>query len=373
MQLINNKKIKLSIATALVCSSLSAEDVVSFQILNYSENNDRIDVIAPSLAFEKDFGVDYTLNVDIVGDSVSGATPTWKDVDSTSGASKLSKSGDYVYDKVEMDDDNRLALSTSLLIRDENRDETTFGVAYSTESDFRSYEASINHLKYLDESHNKSISVGFSYQKNDLLDYDAISGASSTESFDKISLEAGFTQIIDKDSIIKPSIFYSYEDGFLDNPYLRVIKNINGVEELIKEHRPDTKAIYGVSTKYIRSLSKNLIIHSDYRFYHNNWDINSHTIDNSLYYTLNDKITLIPSFRYYMQSEASFYSDKAFSSSSKEYSSDYRLSDFDSTHTGLRVEYKYSSELSFNFSTSFYSQSTGLDATMISSGFEYKY
>ena len=66
-----------------------AEDFVRVQYLQYNESDDRIDVIAPSIEINKDLGTDYTLNFKMVGDTVSGASPSY--IDTSSGASAYNR------------------------------------------------------------------------------------------------------------------------------------------------------------------------------------------------------------------------------------------------------------------------------------------
>ena len=108
----------------------------------------------------------------------------------------------------------------------------TIGGNYSTEHDYDSTELSTEYLHYLDSSKNQSITIGGSYQKNDVSIYcklntgacDSSSGASEKiKDLEVITTEIGFTQILDKTSLIKGSIFYINEDGYLSNPYMRVV------------------------------------------------------------------------------------------------------------------------------------------------------
>ena len=96
----------------------------------------------------------------------------------------------------------------------------------SQEHDYDSNEVSAEYLHWLDKSKNQAISFGASYQKNKIKvlcslnnsssECDSSSGASEASSEDKdisvINSEIGFTQVIDKTSLIKTSLFYSYED-----------------------------------------------------------------------------------------------------------------------------------------------------------------
>jgi len=70
--------------------------------------------------------------------------------------------------------------------------------------------------------------VSLSFQKNKIKigcylgnsDCDGISGASSKVNV--LNTQIGFTQIIDKSSLVKMALFYINEHGYLINPYMRI-------------------------------------------------------------------------------------------------------------------------------------------------------
>ena len=77
----------------------------------------------------------------------------------------------------------------------------------------------------------------------------------------------------------------SNEEGYLSNPYYNVVRNNNGTTaDVIAERRPDTRAAKGFNLKYIRALSDKLSTKLRYKYYKDDWDINSHTIDINNYY-----------------------------------------------------------------------------------------
>jgi hypothetical protein len=49
---------------------------LDLKTLVYLEDNDRIQVIAPSVQFERDLNAMFTLRIDGVYNAISGATPT---------------------------------------------------------------------------------------------------------------------------------------------------------------------------------------------------------------------------------------------------------------------------------------------------------
>ena len=376
MQLKNFNSISKITAIAIVASNaLYAENYVAVEFLQYDENNNRVSVSAPSLSASYDIGTDYTIKADFVHDAVSGATPSWQP-DSSSGASSRDNSGDYIYEKQTFDE-ARNAGSVMLTTRFENRDELYTGIDYSRESDFDSKAVSAEYMHYTDKSHNQSINFGVSYGMNEILsyDYDTGSGASQKETSTSINIQAGISQIINDHSLLKVEGFTILDDGYLTNPHANIVRDYGtATQNLITENRPDKRTAYGVNLKYISMFGDNLSFKTNYRFYTDDWDVTSHTLDNDIYYSLNKKITLGAGFRIYTQSEANFYNKKKdFFTDEKFASSDERLSQFDALTYKASIDFKQNDSISYNLGGEFYSQSTGLDATMFTAGIKYRF
>jgi hypothetical protein len=375
MQLIN---IKLSVVTTLAIiasNALYAENYVAVEFLQYDENNDRVSVSAPTLSASYDIGTDYTVKADFVHDAVSGATPVWQS-DTASGASKRDDSGDYVYKNQEFKE-ARNAGSVMLTTRFDNRDELYTGIDISRESDFDSKSLSAEYMHYTDKSHNQSINIGASFAYNEILsyDYDTGSGASAKETATSINLQGGIAQVLSESSSAKAEAFVIVDDGYLTNPHATVVRNYGTAEQkLTTEKRPDKRTAYGANLKYVSMIGNDVSYQANYRFYTDDWDISSHTIDNDIYYAMNDDLTFGLGLRYYTQTEASFYNEKKdFFKNEELASSDERLSSFNALTYKASVDYTINDDISYNLGAEFYSQSTGLDATMITTGIKYKF
>lgn len=398
MQLKKINSISKITAIAIVASNtLYAENYVAVEYLQYDENHNRVSVSAPSLTLSYDVGTDYNIKADFVHDAVSGATPTWKS-DSGSGASaKSSRSGDYTYGNQSFSE-ARNAGSVMITKRFENRDELYAGLDYSRESDFDSKSISAEYLHYTDTSHNQSFNIGISYAFNEILsnvngteekenrrykddddenenEFDSDSGASQKEESYSLNIQAGVSQVLNDHSALKLEAFTLLDDGYLTNPHANVVRNHNRTNQaLVTENRPDKRRAYGATLHYITMLGESISFKTNYRFYHDDWKINSHTFDTDIYYNLNKKITLGAGLRYYTQSEADFYhKDKEFFTNETYASSDERLSAFDAKTYKASINFKQNSNISYNLGGEFYSQSTGLDATMFTGGVKYRF
>ena len=380
-------KNKLSILTCslLAASSLSAEDYVSVQFVQYDESDDRASISSPSIELSKDFGVDYNLKVGLTTDSVSGASPTW--YDSTSGASAYSREtgihkDDVKYDNIKYDDD-RVAANALFTTRFASRDELSVGLNYSTENDYEAREVSAEYLSYLGTSKNQSLSFGLSYQANSIdvvcienEACDSSSGASGqTMDLNVVSAEIGFTQILNQDSLAKVSFFYINEDGYLSNPYMNVVRSSSpssSIVDVVAENKPDKRVAYGATLQYTVAITDTISSNSTYRFYNDDWDIMSHTISSELYYELGRSWILGAGLRYYTQSEAEFYSAGYFSDE-KYASSDERMRSFDAMGYKINADYKIWPSLSMNAGLNFYDQLDSFNATYYNIGLKYRF
>ncbi len=376
------KKLSILTAIALSISTVYAEDYVSVQFLGYDEDSGRTTVFSPIFGINKDFGTDYSFNLSFGADSISGASPTF--YDSISGASASSRgvtsSSSVAYGDIDYDDVRKF-VSLNGTKRFSSRDELLVGISTSDESDYRSLEISSEYLHYLDSSKNRSITIGGSYQKNSVLipchgnpQCDSESGASKSFDIDVMNVKLGFTQIIDKTSLFKTSIFYGLEDGYLGNPYMNIVRNFSTTPLIEAERKPDTRSSYGATLQYTKALNDKLSAIGDYRYYSDDWEISSHTISLELNYDLSDKWSFGSGVRYYTQSEAKFYNENMDYFTSEKYaSSDRRMSSLDSINYKVSADYKFSEKISINSAIIYYDQPDWFNSIYYTIGAKYFY
>ncbi|HEY5239663.1 MAG TPA: DUF3570 domain-containing protein, partial [Rhizomicrobium sp.] len=136
-----------------------------------------------------------------------------------------------------------------------------------------------------------------------------------------IEANLGLTQILDKNSLLSGSIGFTNSTGYLSNPYKATILAFDDPDQFLDstglrfvvikgalEQRPAERDQLTASTRYVRYFDDfDGALHLGYRFYHDDWDINAHTLDASWYQPLGDGWVLVPGARYYSQSKAFFY------------------------------------------------------------------
>ena len=125
--------------------------------------------------------------------------------------------------------------------------------------------------------------------------------------------------------------------------------------------------------QYSKLITNKLATNLSYRFYNDDWDITSHTIDTEFNYEINDKLNIGVGLRYYTQSESEFYSDKSdYFTTQKYLSSDRRVSDFDSINYKINTEYKVNSDITLNANINYYKQDD-FDAIYFGVGAKYRF
>jgi hypothetical protein len=127
-------------------------------------------------------------------------------------------------------------------------------------------------------------------------------------------------------------------DGYLSDPYKKVWRA--DLSNTVADARPNERQQLVLNVRMRHYLpAVRAALHVDYRFFDDDWDISSHTVDLAWYQNLGDNWQLTPSLRYYSQSQAYFYGPFFYNARSDGYaSSDYRLSPYGALSFRLRLE-----------------------------------
>ena len=380
-------QLKYSLVALTALANLYAQDYVLVQYMHYDEDSGRTTIHSPTIEINKDFGLDYTLHASGVIDDVSGASPTY--YDAASGASAKVIRGNVLQSDIRYGDisysDRRKAFGISLTHRLQSRDELTVGYNYSDEKDYLSNEISISFLHYLDSYKNSSIDMGVSLQKNrtylgcylNFRECDAISGASSkvlAKDAYLTTTQIGFAQILDPRSVAKVALFYTFEHGYLNNPYQRVVRNYYTSPTITPENRPRKRKEYGIVLEYDKSLSDTLTLLTSYRYYYDDWDITSHTFRIQSFYDVSQKFQIGLDLRAYHQTKAKFFSAQRDYFTDQPYAtSDRRLGYLTSYTAIISGEYRMNRKISYNMAIGLYDQIDYFTSTIYTAGVRYSF
>lgn len=360
----SNQLRSLLLAVYLVSSTpklVVGEDSITYKYEDYQEDNDRIRVVAHYVRAEKDLGVNTTLSVVGLVDTITGSSPTGEPIQ------------DEDPDQVPLDylEDERKSVVVNL--EHKRGDHSfTFEVSHSDESDYLSQGGTLSYKRELNKN-NTTLQAGYS-----LLD-DELTAVSLPEPETKIShdLFFGISQVIDTSTVLRTNIAYGQENGYLADPYKGVLKSVEILPEfflpiLFPENRPRSREKWIFFTEVLRDFDKlKASMQASYRYFSDDAGIDSHTFTWEWFQKLSEKVILKPIYRYYKQSEANFYfynldqtdiiPDRDLSGTGPYYSSDHRLSKME-THTyGLKLIWFMTDDLEFNVKFNRY-EMKGLDA-----------
>jgi hypothetical protein len=249
-----------------------------------------------------------------------------------------------------------------------------------------------NGVTVLDQSGNASTS----YLPSDYKPWDKTNRNSYSASF-------GFSQVATKK--MQFSLFFDIlsQNGMLSTPYQRVyfadkanyyigdpqyipVYNTpqnQGVYQLADdiERLPNTrfKLPFGARLNYY--INERVTLRTYYRYYWDNWNINSHTASIEVPVKISDKFTIFPMYRYYTQQKSKYFAPfETHLSTEKYYTSDYDLSTFNASQYGVGLTYtdiftsakiwKFGLK-NIDFRYNYYDRNDGLSANIFTIGVKF--
>jgi Protein of unknown function (DUF3570) len=203
-------------------------------------------------------------------------------------------------------------------------------------------------------------------------------------------LNLGVSQILSKNTLFQSTAGYTNQSGYLSNPYKYVYirgevtaeeyyqieqastgtpfdwNSVTQLEmvgiELFREARPDQRNLFSLSNRinhYIPELDATA--HADYRFFTDDWGINSHTLELKWFQSLPNGFTVTPSFRYYTQSQADFFAPYFLAPRADGYyTSDFRMADFGAVSGGVTFSKQFSKGLTLDAGFEYYTRQSDL-------------
>jgi hypothetical protein len=183
------------------------------------------------------------------------------------------------------------------------------------------------------------------------------------------NFNTSLSQVISKNTLVQSTASFTHQSGYLSNPYKYVYirgeitpeeyyqmyadgDTVNWDEitqlevvgtELFREVRPDKRNIFSLSNRVNQYLPElDASIHFDYRFYTDDWNVNSHTFELKWFQSLPGGFMVTPGIRYYSQSAAEFFAPYFLAPRADgHYSSDFRLSAFGDLSGGVTVSKEF--------------------------------
>ncbi|EKD41471.1 MAG: hypothetical protein ACD_73C00709G0002 [uncultured bacterium] len=216
-------------------------------------------------------------------------------------------------------------------------------MGYSNEFDYKSYNGGINIAKSFAQD-NFTVSLGYSIYIDSTHPFDvAASQFTAWRSKNTHTLDLSATQILSPSDIILVGYSFTDQTGFLSGTQGSV--DINGTR--VSEVLPALRLRQAATLRYIHAFTDSLATHFDYRFYLDNWGMQAHTFEPSLYLSFAEDAGFVKFFyRFYLQNAAKYYQDN-FSAAQQYMTSDSDLAKFNSNEGGAMVAYNWDLKKSF--------------------------
>lgn len=354
----------LAIAIQLSYTGRSnAENHLDYKFNAYLEENGRIDVLTHSALFEQAIMSQLTLKGEYVHDAVSGASPTGAPPPPGSSQVPLAHMDD-VRNAGNVGIDWHYGINT-----------LSPQFAYSLEHDYESIGLSVSDAIDLNAK-NTTLSFGYAHDFDKIF---PIFWAGRKENKNSDDLFIGINQLLSPVSYVSLNFTVGRAHGYLSDPYKRV--RFDGYPDptsTFPENRPGEKTkevVFTSGTYYVAPAHGS--IEASYRFYHDSYEVFSHTVTLSWYQKLGKYVVLSPMFRFYHQNEAYFYQTRFNGDPSDPespvpipqfYSADYRLSALNTFTYGLTLTVAIKEFLHFDLGYQRYAM-YGLDGVTSASAY----
>ena len=276
--------------------------------------------------------------------------------------------------------DTRFYPSVGWTMENEKKGSTVgAGVSFSNEFDYQSFGANINFAKKTKDKSGEFSAKLQAYLDQVTLIYpiELRTGNSredddyATTNRNTVGLDLSWSQIVNQRLQLMLDGGVVYQHGYLGLPFHRVYFKDNAVH--VENLPPDRLKIpLGIRANYF--ISDKLILRSWYRFYHDDWNINSNTAQLEAVVKLTPFFSITPFYRFYQQSAAKYFAPYGIHTEADPYyTSNYDLSKFNSNFFGagfrvappngiLKIQHLNSLELRYGH----YKKTNGMNSDIIS-------
>lgn len=343
------KKIKaqMSLATcallqvaAPVAQAVEADWDIETSALYYSESDGRVSAFEPAIYAGKDLEDGDRLDVRLVVDVLTGASPNGAYATTTAQTfTTPSGNGTYTIQPGEtpLDDtfhDTRVSFGADWTIELDRMSRLTLGTNVSKEYDYLALGLSAAYAHDLN-NRNTTLTASFGFN-NDSIEPEggiptalqpmvtqgsAMNRQGATDDKTISDVLFGITQVVSRNTIMQLNYSFGQTDGYQSDPFkiITVIDPATGLpattgffdtantgnRAYLYENRPDSRQRNNIYFKTVHQLEED-VINFSYRYYWDDWDINSHTLALKYRYQMEDSY-LQPHIRYYKQDAAKFY------------------------------------------------------------------
>lgn len=307
-------------ASCFIVAASELEDRFIFSAHTYIDNTNT-KIYSGKFDLKKKLSKTYGMGFSIGVDSITGATQT---------VSQQQGGGND--EDEEGEGGGKARVYPSLRgIYDDHENTVVLGAYYSVESDYTGRSVFLNYTRMLNMD-NTSLGIGLS-QSFDTWEVSDLPENDRKERFVNLS----FSQVLSRASQVQLIYSWYFGEGYLGSPVKE--KDIGGT--IVRERLPDVRTGHAFAAQLVTLLNEPTSLHLYYRYYFDDWDIDSHTVNLELYRDVTRYTTLGGRVRYYTQSEANFIRDPlTYTPADDVIVFDYKYSAFQSYTLGLIVLYQ---------------------------------
>jgi hypothetical protein len=387
-------------AASPVAGAAGSEWDVDTSFLYYGEADGRVQAFEPAIRAGRALGDDDRIELRLVVDALTGASPNGAYAITDTPQTFTTPSGDSSYTiapgEQPLDStfiDTRIALGADYTQSLDRMSRIIWGANLSGEHDYFAMGVSANYARDFN-NRNTTLNVGLGFNSDSVNPHSGVpteftpmrdSGAGKNVDGDSetktiTDFMIGVTQVIDRKTILQLNLTLGSVSGYQYDPYKLVTVTDNPATGLpvtgsaffsgvnlpyVYEKRPDSRQKNILFFKAMHHLEEDVVDFS-YRYYSDDWGINSHTLGLKYRYQLADSY-LQPQVRYYSQSAADFYThnlvlgadvDAGTGEVLVDYAShDYRLAESETITLGLKYGMPMANDSEFSVRAGLITQS----------------
>jgi hypothetical protein len=156
----------------------------------------------------------------------------------------------------------------------------------------------------------------------------------------------GVTQILSRTAAVQSTITRSMGHGWYNDPYRYTLTayppELGLAPNFFVDTRPAHRDSWAWLTRYRQHLpDARATLHVDYRYYTDDWDVRSHTVEVRWAQEIGERFSLQPGLRYFTQSAARFYRPLVPADPPAEQSSDQRLAAYGGLSPSLKATMRF--------------------------------
>lgn len=218
-------------------------------------------------------------------------------------------------------------------------------IGFSSEYDYKSFNAGLSWTgSFAEDNFTLSSSAQFFLDSTNLFDY---VNEKTLDAEDKrvYSLDINASQFLTRNDILSFGHTTIIQNGALES--IRNSTKVAGVR--VAESLPGSRKRYAYYTQLVHAFNDDMAISNKYRFYHDSWDLKSHTVETSMRFVTNQENGFFEiSYRYYSQDSVKYF-HRTLPSLQAYFTNDSDLEKFVSHRVGPHYSYDLGEAKVFNF------------------------